>query len=539
MLGIVARPYQSCLALAITAMSVAVAMGAVTGVSAQEVPILVELPRWYPVSADYAFSQAERPKLVSDGIDEWRGFWTTPSGHADDDNRILAFGENVDCDPGWRDWEYQEAPPWSSLRFLGVDSVPGGTWVATYESYFSEVNLWTVRPIKREERKTWVIRSSDGGANWDDPRLVGISNNSPYIQLLTWSRVEPAQVATDGNGNWLLTRTRGEHPSAFSKSFEVIESRVSKDDAVSWSLPVLSQRFYQVDYYEGQLLGNGSSFLFGSIVSCEESDNLCGPARGSGNPRRGYAVLRTTDLGKSWHVAHEVWGRVGELYEEIDGRVLFWSLDCPDTGDCVLSIDSSEDDGETWIEGVDNAVPFSSHESPELLSDGRGNMILFWISPFSRGSISMIYSTDDGTTWSNTIELSSEDFGFPGPQWPNDFRIEDITGTTDGRGLWRILFVLKNWGEEESRIPEGLYSAGWRFGDESYTEGESSEGYYPECNSEEYPPIERPVLACGATGFEDGAWLPLGDLVVVLLAFVALWKGSSCPFRSISTESKQ
>lgn len=284
------------------------------------------------------------PIIATDGTGNWVAVWASTDTLEDtlgDDYDIL-LARSLDNGQTWTD----PAPLNNTADTDSDDDLypvvvtdADGVWITVW---FSGSGIL-------------LARSTDNGLNWSDPAVVSIELGS------RWGGGDFPEIATDGNGNWLVVWEATDENLEFDVERDILVTR-STDDGLNWTVPV-------------------------PLNSIAASDSGGGDTAGIDDTRPVVA----TDRHGHWVVAWE-W-RAGFIY------------------DADLSVAGSSDNGATWTETEflnanwwnDSGADFG----PDLTTDGLGNWVAVWWSTDNTGrrigkdfDILFARSKNNGKTWS-------------------------------------------------------------------------------------------------------------------------------------------
>jgi hypothetical protein len=294
---------------------------------------------------------------------------------------------------------------WSAPRSLKPDkgTVAGGLRLVTDEmgQVFVAWREW--HPVKKARRSV-LLRSKDGGANWDRPVALPASSRTlgyPYL------------LPTE-NGSVVAAWTNGPKDKRF---LEMAEMALSADGALSFpSTPMKMSAVTQNSQFGLQkprfsAAGEGNVYLV-----WEEARTL-----------QDFLIYfnRSSDWGKTWGDQPVILNpdRAGvynaqrpQVVTAPNGRIyVLWeqyvvSKHQPRPAeinyDLVLAFNRSDDYGKTWLS---NPIRLNEERSstilsssPQLRADRHGNVYVIWVEgdfPETQ-QLYFVRSTDGGATWS-------------------------------------------------------------------------------------------------------------------------------------------
>ena len=267
--------------------------------------------------------------------------------------------------------------------YPSIDTNGRGIWiVAWHSSEGSSLN----------DTDIFISRSTDDGNSWMTP--VALNNNATIDSVRDFI----PSIVTDGNGNWVAvwhTTTGWRIMRAFSNDEGVTWSdpssigiygrnafaKVTTDKAGKWIAVWYAQDGYHGtdwDIFYAISSDNGVSWSSNGPLNQNASTDL----RDDADP-----TTATDGLG-TWIT---VWRSTIEVEGILEDNIL---------------LARSTNYGETWSEPIIlNTLPTSSGRNfaPELTTDGVGNWVVVWYSPYS--DILMVRSVDNGNTWTNPSSI--------------------------------------------------------------------------------------------------------------------------------------
>jgi len=312
---------------------------------------------------------------------------------------------------------------------------------------------------------------SDDGVNWSDPEMImddnTIDDRDPSIAVLSSGRVAmnwfQYNYPTDYNEPWM-------HHIMFSTSES---SGLNFDDSVQvdpglfsyTTVAELNENGIWVDDQENEIKSYASS---SSII--EDNGKIIIPAYGgnslnfkamSKTPKGPIVLFISDDDGKTWSMKpvqakapENTWLQEPALLKVNDKK---WILQVrtalgaspSNRGELMQSV--SDDDGKTWSDYKSLGVV--AH-APELLLLNNGALIssfrwLDWIdagSDIKREAVSMMYSSDNGETWSELIEIEDcglAECGYPGMVEIENNRIIIVYYSPGGLGIRSAVITFK------------------------------------------------------------------------------------------------
>ena len=229
----------------------------------------------------------------------------------------------------------------------GGNHSPGKTYAADWGN-----GKWVVAC---QMSVTKVVLTSSNGSTWGEVDISGLAD-------ITTTTING--IATDGEDNWVF----GQNDRIYS----------SDDNGATWGLA------YDFD--------DGRTVLDVAHTKNDAGVSVFGIAYKDSSNDGWAAAALVSDL-TSWTSADGQVGDIGGTLDNIGGG-----------GGTFIAVNSddqlrSTDAGTTWVRNL-NALARGSAESVE--ADGTGN----WVCGHQNGYIT--YSTDDGVTWSDSLDTGSE-----------------------------------------------------------------------------------------------------------------------------------
>lgn len=391
------------------------------------------------------------------------------SGSKTDEDQTPAADSDTD---GTTDDSDAAEEPLNTVKLITFDIPDEAVKVAEFSGHFAFPDVIRLKNGRlmavyrngstHADKSGAIIASfSDDGTVWDDPDIIindsSIDDRDPSVVLFSDGRV---------GINWFQYR----YPDDYSEPWvHHILFASSSDNGASFSEPV------QVDDgvfdYSGHSEMNeegiwvdddGEPVMLAATSSCmvEHEGKIIIPAyygyalnwsNFAKTPKTKIVFYESSDKGKSWTMtpveaggADEIWLQEPALLKVDENR---WILQVRSAngsspsskGDLLQSV--SLDAGKTWSDY--QSLGFVAH-APELLKLENGVIIsafrgLDWEgTKATREAVSMVYSLDNGETWSDLIEIQdcgAVECGYPGLAELDGNRFIVVYYTPGGKGI--------------------------------------------------------------------------------------------------------
>jgi Neuraminidase (sialidase) len=324
-------------------------------------------------------SYDDAPRIATDGQGLWLAVWSSdePVGGAIGTDRDILYTRSID---NGATWSAAAALNTNAPSDSGTDDDPqigtdgNGTWLVVWDS------TENLGGLIGTDTDILFARSTDNGMTWSAPKPVKTNAATDGA-----TRDEQVQLATDGQGTWVVTWITEDGPTSMTDE-DLLVAR-SVDNGVSWSPP--------------KLLNTNGATDTGRELSHH---------------------LATDRLGK--------WVAVWNSNENLNGA----------TGtDYDIHFARSSDNGATWTQSAALNTNASSdtlgdHE-PRVATDGQGHWIAVWD---SRENLGGVIGTDDdilfalsgnnGATWSAPAALNTNAGNDIGGDGYADIAIDPLRG---------------------------------------------------------------------------------------------------------------
>jgi len=179
---------------------------------------------------------------------------------------------------------------------------------------------------------------------------------------------------------------------------------------------------WRLDYVEPPSFDGFSDIMIASSVNNGASWEVLARLTAADCPTQCDDVALRTDGQGNWLLTCTTWQFVDEDYEY------------------AIIVVASHDDGETWTEATELYRSTYRIRSHQLVTDTRGNCAIAWSSVDDlNGTIGwdadilMLYSTDDGATWSGPVPLNSDAAA-------DDVSDRDPVLIADSHGNWLVVW---------------------------------------------------------------------------------------------------
>ena len=314
----------------------------------------------------------------------------------------------------------------------------GGVWITIWtssETFGGQYGL---------DKDVFIARSVDNGETWSDPVPLNVNAAND------WGEDTDARLATDGTGNWVAVWSSTDSlMNRIGGDSDVLVSR-SKDGGQTWTHPIPLNNNAATDkgFDATPDIVTDASGRWLAVWSSGDSRG------GKIGADRDILIARSDDNGATWSdpaplnsnaTSDENSDWTPRLAS--DGRgtwIAAWSS-ADSLGDTIgvdrdILVSRSTDNGRSWspVRALNSnaAVDAREDSSPSIASDGLGNWLVAWHAwgglTYSDGSdadIALVYSSDDGETWSPPIHLN---------QGSGSDTVDDLLPAlaTDGAGRW-------------------------------------------------------------------------------------------------------
>ena len=222
-------------------------------------------------------------------------------------------------------------------------------------------------------------RSTDDGISWSQTVNISNTSGSSFCPVISVDKSEDINVV------WYDT----------SGNMEIYFSR-STDDGISWSKAVN--------------ISNNSGCSVSPAIAVDNAGNINVVWQDSISGNWDIYFSRSTDDGVTWSQVVKISNKTGNSYSpaiavDSAGNInVVWQNCTP--GNYKIYFSRSTDDGVTWSQTVNISNNSAFSYDPAIAVDSEGSINVVW-----NGSISYdVYfsrSTDDGATWSQVVNISN------------------------------------------------------------------------------------------------------------------------------------
>ncbi|MFT4571208.1 MAG: hypothetical protein ACI8TX_002122 [Hyphomicrobiaceae bacterium] len=290
-----------------------------------------------------------------------------------------------------------------------------GVWAVVWSSTGAHENP------QLNDRDIRAVRSTDGGRTWSPATSIKSHHGNG------WGRDEHPDLATDGNGNWIVVWQSTDSLGNTIGSDPDILFSVSNDGALTWSSPrplaadaVIDSHF---DSAPRIAVDDDGHWL---AVWASAQDILA-----DGDLRAHTMVSRSSDAGKTWSLPAPL-APASQISRPDDGAVVaagqdgswlvVWESSDSLGGTVGLDRDlyvvRSTDEGETWSApaaiALNAATDAGDDAGAAIVHAGGGNWAVAWHSwdgmAYALGAdadLLVVTSEDDGKTWMPPLILNS------------------------------------------------------------------------------------------------------------------------------------